>query len=87
MSIQVTLSKETAESYVYMVTVDDEHNYIVTLPKDYYARLTKGNIAPEALVRTSFDFLLEREPATSIMKEFELPIIQKFFPDFEQEIV
>jgi hypothetical protein len=36
----------------------------------------------ERLIRESFAFLLEREPATSIMREFGLDVIGRFFPDY-----
>jgi hypothetical protein len=39
---------------------------------------------PEELVRRSFEFLLEREPATSILRRFDLSVIQQYFPDFDQ---
>jgi hypothetical protein len=42
--------------------------------------------APEDVVRTSFEFLLEREPRESIMRSFELPIIGRFFADYRDEI-
>lgn len=41
---------------------------------------------PEMLVTESFRFLLEREPAESIMRRFELPIIGRFFADYPGEI-
>ena len=41
---------------------------------------------PEVLVGESFAFLLEREPRESIMREFELPIIGRFFADYTDEI-
>ncbi len=41
---------------------------------------------PEALVGESFRFLLEREPAGSILRTFELPIIGRYFSDFPHEI-
>lgn len=41
---------------------------------------------PEVLVGESFGFLLEREPRESIMREFELPIIGRFFADYPDEI-
>ena len=40
----------------------------------------------ERLVRESFAFLLEREPATSIMREFGLDVIGRFFPDYVPEM-
>jgi hypothetical protein len=37
------------------------------------------------LVRRSFAFLLEREPATSILREFDLSVIQRYFPEFDHD--
>ena len=36
----------------------------------------------EQLVRASFDFLLQREPKESILGEFDLSVIKRYFPDF-----
>jgi hypothetical protein len=41
---------------------------------------------PEVLVGESFAFLLEREPREAIMREFELPIIGRFFADYPDEV-
>jgi len=38
------------------------------------------------LIEESFRFLLEREPNTSILSSFELPLIGKYFPQYEREI-
>jgi hypothetical protein len=38
------------------------------------------------LVRRSFEFLLAREPNTSILREFDLSAIERYFPDFAREI-
>jgi len=37
----------------------------------------------EELVRDSFDFLLVREPKDSILKEFDLSLIKRYFPDYD----
>ena len=34
------------------------------------------------LVRRSFAFLLEREPNTSILREFDLSTIERYFPEY-----
>jgi hypothetical protein len=38
------------------------------------------------LVRASFEFVLEREPATSILHEFSLDLISRYFPGYPAEI-
>ena len=41
-----------------------------------------GATDPTALVRRSFEFLLEREPASSILREFRITDIEKYFPEY-----
>ena len=40
----------------------------------------------EDLVRESFRFLLDREPKESILREFKLSVITRYFPDYERAI-
>ena len=58
----------------------------VTLSQDVYERLAGAKAAPEALVEASFAFLLEREPKESILRRFDLPVIGRYFPDYERVI-
>ena len=60
--------------------------HIVTVPAEDAARLTGGKVATEYLVKRSFDFLLEREPNTSILRSFELSVIGRYFPEYERVI-
>ena len=39
--------------------------------------------SPGELVRDSFRFLLDREPKESILKEFDLSIIARYFPAYD----
>lgn len=36
------------------------------------------------LVKRSFDFLLEREPADSILRSFDLSVIPRYFPEYDR---
>jgi hypothetical protein len=49
-------------------------------------RLDPSAPDPERLVRASFDFLLMREPREAILREFELPVIGRYFPGWEDEV-
>ena len=40
----------------------------------------------EDLVKRSFEFLLEREPPTSILRTFTLKDIERYFPDYPDVI-
>jgi hypothetical protein len=45
-----------------------------------------GEVEPERLIRASFEFLLEREPKESILARFELPVIERYFPEYPRVI-
>ena len=60
--------------------------HVVVAPEDYVRKLTAGRASASELVEKSFEFLLEREPNTSILRSFELQNIQQYFPEFEQTI-
>ncbi|HKA10823.1 MAG TPA: hypothetical protein VKI99_10170 [Candidatus Dormibacteraeota bacterium] len=49
-------------------------------------RLGRAGEKPEQLVTRAFEFLLAREPASSILRDFELADISRYFPEFERMI-
>jgi len=60
--------------------------HTVTVDPSYYEKLTNKQISAEELVKKSFEFLLERESNTSILRSFDLPVINKYFPEYEEII-
>jgi len=72
----------------YRVSVDDggsktEHDVVVTTAD--VERYAPG-VSAESLLAASFEFLLEREPKESILRRFELPVIERYFPEYAREI-
>lgn len=65
--------------------VTTKHN--VKLEDSYYKKLTDGNISKEELIEKSFQFLLKRESNQSILRSFDLPLINTYFPEYESEVV
>lgn len=69
------------------VTIDGsgtEHR--VTVPESLIEELNLPEDDLEKVVRESFEFLLEREPASSIMSTFSLDVIPNYFPEYEEEL-
>jgi hypothetical protein len=60
--------------------------HTVSLSPGYYEKLSGKQVPEEILIERSFQFLLEREPKESILREFDLPLIGRYFPDYEGEI-
>jgi hypothetical protein len=58
----------------------------VTVAPGDLARLDPGAVDPERLIRAAFAFLLEREPASSILRSFDLPVIGNYFPAWEVDV-
>lgn len=58
----------------------------VSVPTGLVGALGLAAKDEERLVRESFRFLLEREPATAILREFSLDVIGQYFPEYRTEI-
>ncbi len=65
---------------------DTTTSHQVTVPESLLDDLNLVDVDEERVVRESFEFLLEREPATSIQKEFSLDVISRFFPEYSEEL-
>lgn len=58
----------------------------VTVPAWMADDAQLGSVDPLAIVHESMEFLLEREPPTSIMSEFSLDVIPRYFPEYDAEL-
>ena len=84
--IRIEKIGETIASRIFETKVYDEgKEYIfkVEVDKDYSDNLFGKNVPLILIVQQSFMFLLEREPVTSILRDFNLKEIQKYFGEYE----
>ena len=82
------ISVESSGASVYRVVVTqgrDATTHEVTVTPEDVARYAPGS-TPQRLLEASFEFLLEREPASSILSRFALPVIERYFPEFPRVI-
>ena len=89
MTIEVDRVGENDIQFICEVLLDENDRvppFTVTVDKAYYERLTGRTVSPEILVEKSFVFLVEREPKEAIMREFNLSVIARYFPEYEEEI-
>jgi hypothetical protein len=84
----MTITTQYKNETTYKDTLCDQTttSHLVTVFPEYWQKLTGGTVPAEKLVEKSFEFLLERESNTSILREFDLPKIQRYFPEYEQTI-
>jgi len=83
-----TIAVHKLDESTFEVTVEGGAitTHTVQVDPEYAAKLTGGKVPVETLVTRSFDFLLEREPNTSILRRFDLPMIGAYFPEYERTI-
>jgi hypothetical protein len=84
-----TVTVESCGSGEFRVRVREsksETTHIVTVADADYQRLTSGRIPADELVRRSFEFLLEREPKESILSRFDLRVIARYFPEYDDDM-
>lgn len=82
------ISVESSGGDVYRVVVTQGRGtttHEVTVTLEDVARYAPGS-TPERLLEASFEFLLEREPASSILPRFALPVIERYFPEYPRMI-
>lgn len=75
-----------ANTFKVVVQGPDRTTHIVTVDPSYYEKLTANQVSVETLIRKSFEFLLQRESNTNILRSFELSTIAEYFPEYETAI-
>ena len=74
---------------VFKVTVSGSvaTQHEVTVTDLAHHHLTSGRTTKEELLDFSFKFLLDREPNTSILSQFDITVISQYFAEYESELL
>jgi hypothetical protein len=82
----ISASLVAANTYEVVVSGETETVHRVRMSPDYYRKLCGSTVTHEWVLIQAFQFLLEREPNTAILAEFDLAVVNRYFPEFEDEI-
>ena len=82
----ITVKALDQNTFEVTVEAGSTTTHVVSVSADFAAALTGGKTSTAELVRRSFEFLLEREPNTSILRRFDLPVIARYFSEYERVI-
>ena len=63
-----------------------ETRHDVTMSRATADDLGAGRHDPARIVEAAFRFLLDREPKESIMARFDVTVISRYFPEFEDTL-
>ena len=87
--IEIGPETEEASCWRYEVRVFADgrtHDFEVTLSFADYDHWSHGRVGPSRVVESAFEFLLQREPATSILSKFDCSVIRRYFPEVDEKL-
>lgn len=85
-AIRVEQVGQTPARFKVVLPVDgDRYEYDVVVTDDEFERYSEGAELYE-LVKATFSFLLERESAEEILEQFQLSDVEKYFPEYPDEL-
>jgi hypothetical protein len=82
----ITIESINQNSFKVTVNKESTTEHLVMLNDNFYQSITNGKITKKDLIIKSFEFLLLRESNQSILKEFNLEVINQYFPEYNNEI-
>ena len=84
----IDIAAADANTYDVTITADDgqQTSHRVWVPPAVLTDLGLSEAQEPVLVRASMAYLLEREPPSSILPQFGLDEIARFFPNYPTEI-
>jgi hypothetical protein len=84
--ISLEVSERDGSYRVVVRDLDGATEHDVVVPEQYVDALGLADVPRSVLIEHSFRFLLEREPKEAIMRRFDLPVIERYFSEYPDEI-
>ena len=85
---RTSFSIEKRTDDIFVVTVADSvtTTHKVTVTDQSLTDLADNKVTKTQLLDFSFNFLLDREPNTSILSSFDINVISRYFSDYRDEV-
>ena len=84
--MELLITELSKDKFEITVKADQLTKHVVSVTDQMLLNLTKNKISKEELLNFSFNFLLEREPNTSILSKFDIIVISKYFPEYISKV-
>ena len=84
--MELLITELSKDKFEITVNADRITKHVVSVTDQMLLNLTKNKISKEELLNFSFNFLLEREPNTSILSKFDIIVISKYFPEYISKV-
>ena len=84
--MELLITELSKDKFEITVNADQLTKHVVSVTDQMLLNLTNNKISKEELLNFSFNFLLEREPNTSILSKFDITVISKYFPEYISKV-
>ena len=84
--MSVSIKKLSDDVFEVTVAKTSTTTHTVTVTDQSLTDLTDDNATKTQLLEFSFNFLLDREPNTSILSSFDINVISRYFSDYKDEV-
>ena len=84
--MSISIKKRTDDVFVVTVADGITTTHTVTVTDQSLTDLTDNNVTKTQLLEFSVNFLLNREPNTSILSSFDINVISRYFSDYRDEV-
>ena len=84
--MELLITELSKDKFEIIVKADQLTEHVVSVTDQMLLNLTNNKISKKELLNFSFNFLLEREPNTSILSKFDIIVISKYFPEYISKI-
>ena len=81
----ISITSKDKDTFSVTLTENSTTTHTVTITDQIHSKLTDGKISKGTLLEKSFEFLLQREPNTSILAKFKLEVISQYFSDYAKQ--
>jgi len=84
--VEIFVTPDSAHALTFDVVVrdeDGESRHRVTMQTDEAKRWAKLGAEPSHCVKAAMRFLVDHEPKESILSAFDMRVIRRYFPEFD----
>ncbi len=84
----MTITIESIDNYSFSVYIKSEKytQHTVIFSDKVRESYNLGHIQKNVIIKYAFEFLLMREPNTSILTSFSIDLISNYFPEFQTKL-
>ena len=84
--MSISIKKLSDDVFEVIVVKASTTTHTVTVTDQSLTDLTDDSASKAQLLEFSFNFLLDREPNTSILSSFDINVISRYFSNFGDEV-